>query len=266
MMSSGPADSSATTVPAASASSSAGVLSRTGVLVYAVLAYAVGMAGLVWTILAVGNLVPFGFGPIETSGVAGAMAVNLTLGAIFTLQHTIMARSSFKDWLTRVIPGASERSTFVLMSGLAVALATWLWQPIAGEVWSVGAPAARTALWALYALGWGYLVASTFVTNHFELFGLRQAWLHFRGVEYTPLPFTRRWMYRYSRHPMMVGVLVGLWAAPDMSVTRLSMAGLFTLYVLFGVFMEERDLAARFGDTYAAYRREIGFFFPRLGS
>lgn len=140
----------------------------------------------------------------------------------------------------------------------------WLWQPMSAVVWSVANPAGQALLWSLFGFGWLYLVASTFVTNHFDLFGLRQAWLFMRGEDYRPVPFTRTWMYRYSRHPMMAGILIGLWAIPTMTAAHLAFALGMTLYIAIGMRFEERALTRHFGDTYRQYSREVGRFFPRL--
>ena len=144
----------------------------------------------------------------------------------------------------------TERATYMLISGIVTLLAINFWQALPGTVWSVDNTIAQIALWSMYALGWTYLLLSTFVTNHFELMGLRQAYLYFRNKPYTKLPFTRKFMYRYSRHPMMLGFLIGLWAVPEMSASHFTLSALFTLYIGVGVYFEERDLLKNFGDTY----------------
>ena len=234
---------------------------RTAVMVYSLLSYAVGMAGLCWLILAMGGILPYGFGPIQTGSTFTAILLDAFLIAMFGIQHSVMARKSFKRKLTRLIPAPAERSTFVLASGVVMALIVWLWQPLPGSVWSVENTYFKVLLWILYAAGWGYLVAATFVTNHFELFGLRQAYLYFRGIPYTPVSFVKKWMYTYSRHPMMLGVLVGLWSVPDMSVSHFILALFMSIYIYVGVLFEEEDLVRDFGDTYQQYRKEIGSFF-----
>lgn len=239
---------------------STGIGSRTAVLIYSIASYALGMTGLMWLILAMGGLVPYGFGPVHTGSTASALMVNLGLICLFGLQHSVMARRTFKKNLIQVIPEAAERSTFVLASGIVMSLAVWCWQPIPGTVWSVETVAAKVVLWGVYLAGWTYLLASTFVTNHFELFGLRQAYLYFRDIPHTPVRFIKKWMYSYSRHPMMLGVLVGLWAVPVMSVTHLILSLLMSAYIVVGVFLEERELIKQFGDTYREYKRSIGAF------
>ena len=237
-----------------------GIGLRTAVMLYAILSYAVGMAGLFWLILAMGGLLPYGFGPLHTDNTVAAVLLNAGLIALFALQHTVMARKPFKLKLLAYIPEPVERSTFVLASGLVMSLAVWCWQPLPGIVWSVDNVNAKVILWVLFAAGWGYLVLSTLVTNHFELFGLRQAYLYFRGIPYTPVSFVRKWMYTYSRHPMMLGILVGMWFIPEMSVSHFILSTLLSLYIIIGVYFEEKDLIRNFGDIYKDYKKEIGVF------
>ena len=238
-----------------------GLASRTAVLIYSLTSYALGMTGLIWLILAMGGLVPYGFGPVHTVSPVTAILVDMGLIFLFGLQHTIMARRTFKEKITLLIPKAAERSTFVLASGMVMCLAVWCWQSVPGTVWSVESTAAKFVLWGFYLAGWTYLVVSTFVTNHFELFGLRQAYLYFRGIPYTPVKFINKWMYSYSRHPMMLGVLVGLWSIPVMSASHFFLSLLLTAYIAVGVLFEERGLINEFGDTYREYKRSIGTFF-----
>ena len=250
------------TVPARNRSAiTPGIGSRTAVFCYCIASYAVGVTGLTWLILAMGGLVPYGFGPVDTGSAVTAVFVDLGLIFLFGLQHTVMARRAFKEKITRVIPEAAERATFVLASGIVMCLAVWCWQPVPGMVWSVETVAAKAILWILYLGGWAYLLLSTFVTNHFELFGLRQGYLYFRAIPHTPVRFIRKWMYSYSRHPMMLGVLVGLWAIPEMSATHFVLSLLMSAYIVVGVLFEERELINQFGDTYREYKRSIGTFF-----
>ena len=234
---------------------------RIGWLVYAVSTYAVGASALFWFLFAISGLVPAGFGPIQTNSVIGAIVVNLLLVAQFGASHSVMARRGFKQWIQQYIPACAERATFVLVAGLSMAFLVWNWQSIPGTAWHVTNPVAVPILWGLNLFGIGYLLASSFVTNHFELFGLRQAWLNFRRIPYQPLQFKQVWMYRYSRHPMMLGILLTVWCMPEMSITRLVIASLMTAYVFIGVFFEERSLVQEFGDTYREYRKRIGMFF-----
>lgn len=239
-------------------------LARLGIFIYAIFCYAIGMAAIGWLVARSGHFVPHGTGPIEASGPIAALAVDAGLLILFGVQHSVMARPSFKARWTRIVRPAAERSTYVLAAGIALGLLLWLWQPVGGAVWTVTSEPARVALWTLFGLGWLYLVVATFVTNHFDLFGLRQAWLHLRGEKYRPVPFVKKWMYRYSRHPMMAGILLGLWATPVMTGGHFVLALGLTAYVAVGIGFEERGLARAFGETYRRYQREVGVFWPRV--
>jgi len=234
------------------------------VLSYGILSYALGVAALLWIILAAGDLAPIGLSALHTESVGAALLVDLALVILFGLQHSIMAREGFKKRITKIIPQAAERANYMFMTAVATAIALYFWQPLPGMVWQIENSVAQTILWSLYAAGWLYLFVSTFITNHFELMGLRQVYLYFRNKPYTSLSFTRKYMYRYSRHPMMLGFLIGLWAIPTMSVTHFLMAVLFTGYIGVGMFFEERDLLRKFGDTYRKYKNEIATFVPGL--
>ena len=164
-----------TTADGVFATESANVIKRTAVLAYGILAYGIGVAGLLWLILALGALAPIGFSPLHTNTIAEAVAVNLGLMVLFGIQHSVMARAGFKKWLTRIIPPATERATYLLMSGVVTIFAIYLWQPLPGTVWAVENTIAQVGLWAAYALGWGYLFMATFVTNHFELMGWQES-------------------------------------------------------------------------------------------
>jgi methanethiol S-methyltransferase len=237
------------------------ILSRSFWLLYGAGTYGIGAGALFWFLFAISGLAPAGFGPIQSDGVMAAIAINLLLIVQFGLSHSVMARSSFKNWIKRYIPACAERATFVLVSGFTLAFCVWNWQTIPGVAWEITNNVALNALWALNLFGIGYLLASSFVTNHFELFGLRQVWLNFRNTDYTPLQFKQEWMYRYSRHPMMMGLLIVIWCMPVMSVTRLAIAIMMTAYMFIGIYFEERSLVAEFGETYSQYRNKIGMFF-----
>ena len=241
-----------------------GFLKRLGVLSYGLLAYAFGCGGLFWLIFALGGLAPVGLSEFVADSTLTAVLINAGLVALFGIQHSVMARAGFKKWIVKHIPPAVERATYMLASGVVTVAAIYFWQAIPGTIWTVDNTALHIAIWSLYALGWSYLLLATFVTNHFELMGLRQVYLYFRNKPYTELPFTRKFMYRYSRHPMMLGMLIGLWAVPVMSLSHLVMAGLFSIYVFVGLFFEERDLLKRFGETYRKYKTEIATFVPGM--
>ena len=193
-----------------------------------------------------------------------AIAINAAFLLLFAVQHTIMARPRFKAWFTRFVPVAIERSTFVLVTCVIVTAMLVFWQPMPEIVWSVASPTLRVAIFSIAALGWCTVLVSTFLIDHFDLFGLRQAWLHFRGRERPGLPFTKRGLYRWIRHPLMTGFLIAFWAAPTMSQGHLLLASLVTAYVLVGIRFEERDLVRALGSAYESYRRETPALIPRM--
>jgi protein-S-isoprenylcysteine O-methyltransferase Ste14 len=193
-----------------------------------------------------------------------ALAVDVGLMLLFGLQHSIMARQSFKDAWTRVVPPHVERSAYVLASTVALALIIWLWRPLPGVVWRVDAQPWVALLWTLNALGWIGVPVSTFLIDHFDLFGLKQSFHAFRDKTYEPSPFVMPWLYRYVRHPMMTALLMGLWATPDMTVSHLVLSVGLSLYVVIGVHFEERGLARELGAAYVQYQASTPKFFPRL--
>lgn len=200
------------------------------------------------------------------SGEVGAPLVSsatdlLLLGA-FALQHSVMARQRFKAWWTRFIPRPAERSTYVLAATALLALLVWQWRPLPDPVWSVDAPAARIALWAAFWAGWAAVLASTFLIDHLELFGLRQAFAFATGRVLAPPAFRTPGPYRYVRHPLYFGFVLAFWATPDMTVGHLLFAAAATGYILVGIFFEERDLTRHFGEVYRRYRREVPMLIP----
>ena len=192
-----------------------------------------------------------------------AAVVDVLLLAVFALQHSVMARRGFKAWWTRRVPPAIERSTYVLAATLALALVCWQWRPIAMPVvWRIDDAAAVQVVWGVFWLGWGILLFSTFLINHFELFGLRQA---FAGASDAALPapeFRTPMLYRYVRHPIYLGFLMSFWAAPVMTAGHLLFAAGATGYILVGIRFEERDLVHQFGDQYRRYRAQVGMLLP----
>lgn len=190
-----------------------------------------------------------------------AVLINLTLAAVFGLQHSVMARPAFKQWLTCWIPKAIERSTYVLATNLALGVLFWQWRPMGGLVWHVEDGWARVVLWFLFAIGWLTVLVTTCLINHFDLFGLRQVWLYFRGRPYTPLPFVTPGPYQFVRHPLYIGWLIAFWATPTMTVAHLLLATALTAYILTAIRLEERDLIA-FHGAYANYRRQVPMLIP----
>jgi protein-S-isoprenylcysteine O-methyltransferase Ste14 len=192
-----------------------------------------------------------------------AIAINLLLLSVFAAQHSIMARPWFKRWWTRLVPETAERSTYVLCSSLALIALFLFWQPMGGVVWDLQHPVARAAAQAVFVAGWLTVLVSTFLLDHFDLFGLRQAWLHFRGRPYAPLPFRTPGPYRIVRHPLYVGWLLAFWATPTMTFAHLLFALVTTAYILVAIRWEERDLVAAHPE-YALHRERVPMLVPRL--
>lgn len=192
-----------------------------------------------------------------------ALAIDIGLLALFAVQHSGMARPAFKRWWTRFVPPAIERSTFVLVSSAVLALLFWLWRPLPQVVWQVDAGLARGVLWGVSLFGWLLVLTSSFTINHFELFGLRQVWLHARGRVAKDEPFVIRAMYRIVRHPLMLGFLIAFWVTPTMTIGHLLFTAVVTGYIFVAVkFLEERDLVAMHGDTYRDYQRKVPMLLP----
>jgi methanethiol S-methyltransferase len=236
---------------------------RITVFIYGIVSYALGVASLLYLICFLSNIVvPKTIDSAPVGAVAPAVIVDLVLIGLFALQHSIMARPGFKELWTRIVPKPAERSTYVLLTGLVLALLCWQWQPISGVVWNVEGAVGKGLLQALFWLGWVILFASTFMINHFDLFGLRQVYLRLKGQPYRPVPFVQVALYRFVRHPIMLGVLIGFWATPSMSVGHLLFAAASTVYVFIGIFLEEHDTRQALGESYERYRRETSMIVP----
>ena len=234
-----------------------------GIFIYGIVSYALGVASLLYLICFLGNIVvPKTIDSAPVGGVAPAVLVDLILVALFAFQHSLMARPGFKERWTRIVPKAAERSTYVLLTGLVLALLCWQWQPIAGVVWNVEGAVGKGLLQALFWLGWVILFAATFMINHFDLFGLRQVYLRLKDQPYRPVPFVEVALYRFVRHPIMLGLLIGLWATPSMSVGHLLFAAATTIYIFIGIFLEEHDTRQALGEDYETYRRQTRMIVP----
>jgi protein-S-isoprenylcysteine O-methyltransferase Ste14 len=240
-----------------------GVLCRSLVLAYGVLSYAVFFVVFVYFIAFVTDLyVPRSVDRGPEAPPLLAALTNLGLIALFALQHTFMARSNFKQWLTRFIPVAAERSTFVLVTSLVLGALCYYWRPLPEIVWQVDYVPLAALLWTICAAGWLLLFISSYMIDHYDLFGLRQVWLHFHRREYTHPPFVTRWAYKYIRHPLMLGVLLGIWAIPVMTQGHLLLAVGLTVYILIGIGYEERDLVHYLGMPYRKYQQRVPRLFP----
>jgi len=237
--------------------------------VYGGVAYAIFFATFLYAAGFVGNLVvPKSLDSARVGPLGVSLLINLGLLGLFAVQHSVMARPAFKRVWTRIVPPAVERSTYVLLSSLALILLFWQWRPLGGVVWDLQHPLGRTLMHAGFAFGWLLVLVSTFLINHFDLFGLRQVWLHLRGRRYQALPFTTPGPYRLVRHPLYVGWLFAFWATPTMTVTHLLFAFVATAYILVAIRFEERDLLDAYPE-YADYRRRVPMLVPvprRTGS
>jgi protein-S-isoprenylcysteine O-methyltransferase Ste14 len=231
---------------------------------YGVACYLATLASLVYAFGFLGNfVVPKSIDSGRHMPLAPALAINSALLVLFALQHSIMARPWFKAAWTRIVPVAVERSTYCLVSSLALFLLFWQWQPMGGVLWNAQSASGHLVLNALYAIGWLIVLATTFVIDHFDLFGLRQVWLYLIGRPYTALGFRTPGPYRYVRHPLYVGWLLVFWSAPAMTSAHLVFALATTAYILIAIQFEERDLA-RYHSEYAEYRRQVPMLVPSV--
>ncbi len=235
---------------------------------YALVAYLVFFASFAWLVLFTGNL-PFAPTSVDRAvdgaPVAQAIIVNLALIALFGLQHSIMARPAFKARLTKFVPVSVERATYVLAASAALILLLQFWHTLPGEIWDVRGSAAEPAIWAIFGVGWTILFISTWLINHFELFGLAQAWRHGRETPPAPPMLREPLFYKWVRHPIYLGFAIAFWATPHMTVSHLLLAVGMTIYILIGIAHEERDLVAHFGPAYVDYRKRVGMLLPGIG-
>jgi protein-S-isoprenylcysteine O-methyltransferase Ste14 len=221
-------------------------MSRAATLLFAIVAYAIFFATFLYLIVFVGD---FSFARITVDEgppgpVAAAAAIDIALIALFGIQHSVMARQGFKKWWTRVIPKPAERSVYVLMASAVLIVLMTLWRPIPSAIWDIANPLAANAIWGLFWIGWGMVLLSTFLINHFELFGLQQAWLNMQGREAEPPKFHQPLLYKWVRHPLYLGFFLAFWAAPEMTAGHL--------------------LLDMFGQDYENYRRDVGMLTPRF--
>lgn len=238
------------------------MVSRVSIFAYSILSYLLFLLSFLYAVGFVGNFaVPKSIDTGHAGSSIGAAVVDLLLLGLFALQHSVMARPAFKRWLTRYVPPMAERSTYVLLSSAILLLVFWQWQPLPRIVWQIdGIAAALTA--AMYWVGWLIVLLSTFMIDHLELTGLQQGYAALRATAAPPPVFESRWLYRFVRHPIMLGFLVAFWFTPVMTVGHLLFASMTALYIVGGVWLEECDLIEIYGGIYERYRREVPMLVP----
>ncbi len=231
--------------------------------IYGLASYLLSMATIAYSVgFITGLVVPKTIDTGTVVPMPEAIGVNLLLLAVFAVQHSVMARKGFKSWWTRIVPKSVERSTFVLFSGLALMLLLWQWRPMPGVIWSIEDPVLAAAVTGLSFAGWLILLTSTFLINHFELFGLHQVANNLTGRNMPAPRFRTPLFYKIVRHPLYLGFMIAFWAAPTMTVGHLLFAAVSTAYIFVGILLEERDLIDLFGDEYRAYRDRVAMVVP----
>jgi protein-S-isoprenylcysteine O-methyltransferase Ste14 len=242
-------------------------MARAIYLLFGVVAYLIFFLTFLYLIAFVGDL---SFAPrtVDRGGPSAdlglALAIDIGLIALFGLQHSVMARKGFKAAWTRIVPEPIERSTYVLFASAALIVMMYFWRPIDGTLWEITNPTGIAAMTILFFVGWVVVLISTFLINHFELFGLRQVWSHARGQAIPPPVFREPFFYRRIRHPLYAGFVLAFWAAPDMTIGHFVLSAGMTVYILIAIYYEERDLVGLFGPEYEAYQQRAGMLLPKL--
>lgn len=245
-------------------------MKKTAIFLYGICAYVIFLVSFLYAIGFVGDfLVPKTINSGTEAASWPSLGINLLLMTIFALQHSIMARPGFKKWWTRIINPAIERSTYVLLASLSLLLMYWKWQPMPMVIWEVQNETASLLLYGLFALGWLIVLLSTFMINHFDLFGLKQVYEYVKSIPPRPVEFKLTLFYRIVRHPIMLGFIIAFWAIPVMTLGHLIFAITTTAYILVAItYLEERDLIRIHGEGYRAYQRNVPKIlpFPRRGN
>jgi protein-S-isoprenylcysteine O-methyltransferase Ste14 len=244
-----------------------GPLSRFIAFLYGIAAYLVFFITFLYAVGFVsGYMVPKTIDSGAVASPAGALIIDLLLMSLFAIQHSVMARPRFKEWWTQFIPKSIERSTYVLLASLALALLLWQWRPMPTVVWQISEPHLALAATVMGFVGWLVVLSSTFLINHFELFGLHQVAGNLAGRSMPAQRFRTPLFYKLVRHPIYLGFIIAFWATPTMTAGHLLFAAVTTAYIFVGIWLEERDLVALFGDEYLRYRERVSMLVPWLGS
>jgi protein-S-isoprenylcysteine O-methyltransferase Ste14 len=242
------------------------MVKRVAFFAYGTIAYLIFLGTFLYAIAFVGGLgAPTSLDGPAAGPLGASLAIDAALLGVFAVQHSVMARRWFKQWWTQFVPPAIERSTYVLCASLALALLLWQWRPLGGVIWQVENPVAQGALWVLFASGWILVLVTTFLINHFDLFGLRQVWGALVGRQYSPVGFVMPWIYGVIRHPLYLGFILAFWATPLMTIAHLVFAIATTGYILIAIQLEERDLIAEHGSAYERYRQRVPMLVPGAG-
>ena len=232
-------------------------------LFYGLICYLVFFGTMLYAIGFVGNVVVSkSIDGRPNSPLWEAILINAGLLLLFALQHSIMARPGFKRWWTTIIPHHLERSTYVLLASGCFILMMWQWQPIGGVIWSTDNATVKNVLFVVCLIGWSLVILSTFLINHFDMFGLRQVWVYATGKPYTQLPFRTPLFYKHVRHPLSLGFLIAFWSTPEMTIAHFLFAVLTTGYILIATQLEERDLNSTFGEKYRNYKKSVPMILP----
>ncbi len=238
---------------------------RTLVMLYGAICYFVFFGVFLYLIAFVGDIfAPKTISSETTMNATDALLINLSLILLWGIQHSVMARSSFKKAIENLVPQHTERSTYVLISAIVLAVLMYYWQPMEGIIWQIDNLLGLQVLWSLFAIGWVLVLLASFLTDHFDLFGLRQTWLYFIKRSYTSVKFTEILLYRWIRHPMMLGLLIAFWAIPTMTLGHLVFSAGMSFYIIVGIYFEEKGLAKSIGSQYIDYQQRTSKVIPKL--